>query len=380
MQICQISKETNLLSGNKNCEPYQRQLSYLNAIKRKSGEGSVMTIIVLSSEFKGIKFEDNGLKIFSISSSFWGRFFQIYKTLYSINRRSPINVLTSQVPIDEGWIVLLFGKIFKIPVIAQIHFDIFDNNAITQTLGEGLRGRLRFKIFQKTIKYHDKIRVVGNRITKNLIDSCSCNLNQITLIPVMVPLLNQTSNFRRVIKANVIFKVLFVGRLVEQKNLFFLLEIASEIINKDKSVIFEIVGNGPLKNKLIAECKRQNLENNVIFYGEIPNAHLPNYYSNADVFILTSFYEGFGRVIVEAGAYKLPVLSTRITGPEDIIEPGFNGYLFELNDKKGFVEKILYLKNYPDERLRMGTNNYNLVHDRYNPDILRDKWIELLIN
>jgi glycosyltransferase involved in cell wall biosynthesis len=106
---------------------------------------------------------------------------------------------------------------------------------------------------------------------------------------------------------------------------------------------------------------------------------LPKFYLNAHLFILTSYYEGFGRVIIEAGAYKLPVLSTNITGPEDIIQDRYNGYLFEINNWKGFVEKILLFKNNSEKRIVMGLNNYNLVIEKYNPDLLKEKWIDLLL-
>lgn len=377
--VCQISKETNLLSGNKESEPYLRQCDYLQTLREKAGQDAEITIIVLSRDNKQISIHDNGLNIIAVPASFKFRYIGIFSTLSKINKSLPIQVLTTQAPFDEAWTTLLFGKMYNIPVIAQIHFDIFDKNAIAQILGEGIRGKIRFAIFKKTIKYHTKIRVVGNRITKNLIDKCSCTLDQIVLLPVMVPLLNQKIEFTKTNDFNTPFRVLFVGRLVSQKNLFFLLQIAAETVAKDSSVLFDIIGSGTLRHELEEECKKLGIQSNVIFHGEIANSELPKFYQNASLFILTSYYEGFGRVIVEAGAYKLPVLSTKITGPEDIIEDNYNGYLLSLDDKNGFVEKILYLKNNPEEREKMGMNNYTLVHERYSQKTLKEKWIDLLL-
>jgi glycosyltransferase involved in cell wall biosynthesis len=377
--ICQISKEATLLNGNQKSEPYLRQSGYLSTFKRKVGKEAVMTIVVLTKDIKTKVINDGDLHIIAIPESFWVRFVGVFFVLYRIHKSSPISVLTSQAPIDEGWISLLFGKIFRIPVIAQIHFDIFDKNAIIQILGKGLRGKIRFAIFKRTIKYHTKIRVVGSRIIKNLLEKCSCTIQQIVLLPVMVPLLNKEIDFTKPNDPQKNFRVLFVGRLVSSKNLFFLLKIAAETIKIDSSIMFDIVGNGTLRQELEEECKRLKIQNNVFFYGEIANSDLPKFYLNAHLFILTSYYEGFGRVIIEAGAYKLPVLSTKITGPEDIIQDRYNGYLFELNDWKGFVEKIILFKNNPEERIVMGGNNYNLVNERYSPDFLKEKWIDLLL-
>jgi glycosyltransferase involved in cell wall biosynthesis len=377
--IFQISKDTSLLNGNKKNESYQRQLDYLNNLKEKAGQDAKMTIIVLARNSKKSSNSDNGLNIVAISASFWVRFFGIFFTIYKINKSTPITVLTTQAPIDEGWTTLLFGKIFRIPVIAQIHFDIFDKMAMSQILGEGIKGKIRYTIFKNTIKYHTKIRVVGNSIVKNLVDKCSCTPEQIILLPVMVPLLNNIIEFAKNNNSNKPFRVIYVGRLVEQKNLLFLLKIASETIKIDCSILFDIVGNGPLRLELEEKCLNLGIQNNVIFHGEIANNDLPKFYQNADLFLLTSYYEGFGRVIIEAGAYKLPVLSTNVTGPEDIIEDNYNGYLLELDDKKGFVEKIIYLKNKPAKRINMGSNNYKLVHEKYNVNRLKDEWINLLV-
>jgi glycosyltransferase involved in cell wall biosynthesis/SAM-dependent methyltransferase len=378
--ICQISKECTLLNENKMSEPYLRQCDYLSTLKEKVGQDAIMTIVILTNNIKPKVIIDGDLHIVAIPASFWVRFIGVFFTLRKIHKTSPINVLTSQVPIDEGWVTLLFGKIFRIPVIAQVHFDIFDKEAIKQILGEGLRGKIRFFLFKKTVKFHHKIRVVGSRITKNLLEQCSCKPDQIQLLPVMVPLLNKPTKFIGINKTDSSFRILYVGRLVAQKNLFFLLKIAAHSIKKDKSLLFDIVGSGPLKKDLEVECNRLEIQNNVIFHGEIPNADLPNFYQNADIFILTSHYEGFGRVVVEAGAYRLPVLSTRITGPEDIIEDRYNGYLLEINDRKGFVEKIFFLKNNPEERIAMGLNNYNRINERYSPIVLKEKWVDLLLN
>jgi glycosyltransferase involved in cell wall biosynthesis len=377
MHICQISKDVNIFV--RDSEPFNRQLEYMTILKKKTNEHAKMTIIVLNKYPKERIELDNGLSIVRVSSSFLSRFLGLFFVLLRIQRNESIDALTSQSPIDEGWITLLFGKIFKIPVIAQIHFDIFNKYAIKQTLGEGIRGTIRFYLFKKTIKYFSKIRVVGKRITKQLLEQCDCTIDQIVLLPVMVPLLYNSKHTLPKNQDDTKFNVLYVGRLVAQKNLNFLLGIAAEVIKQDSKFFFDIVGDGPLREDLQLKCINMELQNNVIFHGEIPNSELPKFYQNSDLFILTSYYEGFGRVLIEAGAYNLPVLSTRITGPEDIIENGYNGYLLELEDKKGFVEKIFYLKNNPEERISLGLNNFNLVNERYNPNTLTEKWIELLI-
>ena len=60
----------------------------------------------------------------------------------------------------------------------------------------------------------------------------------------------------------------------------------------------------------------------------------------ADCFVLSSFYETFGVVLIEAMSCGIPVLSTRSGGPETIIKSNDYGYLCELNELPEFMEKI----------------------------------------
>lgn len=97
------------------------------------------------------------------------------------------------------------------------------------------------------------------------------------------------------------FVILFVGRLIEEKGLFELLDSAK---NWNKSIYLKIIGSGPLESIV-----REKLSNNVEFIGAISQDRLPLYYGGSDILIVPSTSEeGFGRVILESLACGTPVI------------------------------------------------------------------------
>lgn len=121
--------------------------------------------------------------------------------------------------------------------------------------------------------------------------------------------------------------VVAVGRLTAQKGFDLLIEAWSEISTKArKGWILRICGEGPDRLKLLAMIEALNLQDQVILVGHVPNMQLEYY--KAQLFVLSSRFEGFGLVILEALTCGLPVVSFSCpTGPSEIIEDGVDGIL-----------------------------------------------------
>jgi glycosyltransferase involved in cell wall biosynthesis len=95
------------------------------------------------------------------------------------------------------------------------------------------------------------------------------------------------------------------------------------------------------------------------------------WYSTADIFILTSDWEGFGNVIVEAMAYGLPIISTNcLYGPAEILENGDYGDLVECNDADGIVLAVLRNAN----RNKPITKNLNRAQD-FSADKIAEEYL-----
>lgn len=123
-------------------------------------------------------------------------------------------------------------------------------------------------------------------------------------------------------------RVLFVGRLVPQKGVTFLLKALASLRDKGTTIPCDIVGDGPLKTQLEQESVELGLVQ-VSFLGWLSKDQLKARYQAATVFVLPSYEEGMPNVVLEAMACGLPVISTRVAGTEELVEYGKSGFLIE---------------------------------------------------
>jgi len=112
-----------------------------------------------------------------------------------------------------------------------------------------------------------------------------------------------------------IFMVLFVGRLIEEKGIDIVLEVAKNM----EKIEFYIIGDGPLREKVL---KSSSEIKNLHYVGPVDNFSLPSWYSASNVLVVPSTSEeGFGRVIIEAFACGIPVIGSNLGGIPEAIQP-----------------------------------------------------------
>ena len=92
----------------------------------------------------------------------------------------------------------------------------------------------------------------------------------------------------------------------------------------------------------------------MVFCGEVPHADLHVYYERAMMFCLASRIEPFGLVLLEAGAFRLPVIATAVGGILEILDHGKTGCLVPVEDPIKLAQEILRLVSAADERARLG--------------------------
>jgi len=162
--------------------------------------------------------------------------------------------------------------------------------------------------------------------------------------------------------------ILFVGRLVYYKGLEYLISAM-----KDVEANLLIVGEGPLKQKLLAQIKGLGLENKVSILDKVGHAELPYYYQACDVFVLPSIAnsEAFGLVQVEAMACGKPVISTDLpTGVSYVNQDKVTGLTVPTKDSSSLAEAINDLLNDSEKRQKYGANGYQRAFSLYNKDQL----------
>jgi glycosyltransferase involved in cell wall biosynthesis len=151
--------------------------------------------------------------------------------------------------------------------------------------------------------------------------------------------------------------ILTVGRLHRQKNFLFLISVFKALYQDNRSARLIIVGEGKEKERLLIQIRLEGLQEVVKL---IPfQSNIYPYYENADVFALTSEWEGFGNVLVEALSVGLPVVSTNCPGgPKTILENGKYGTLVDVGDKQAYISALIKALDSPTKSQR--TINYAL--------------------
>ncbi len=153
------------------------------------------------------------------------------------------------------------------------------------------------------------------------------------------------------------------GRLTTQKGQDKLIKIAKKL--KDKQIDFTlfIAGTGELQSELEKLIDEYNLQKDVILLGFVKDMEL--FMNSIDIFVLTSKWEGFGFVLVEAMIKSKPIVAFNITSNPEIVKANKSGFLVDYPDLDLFAEKTCQLIKDNVLRNKMGEAGLKTVHERF---------------
>jgi glycosyltransferase involved in cell wall biosynthesis len=153
------------------------------------------------------------------------------------------------------------------------------------------------------------------------------------------------------------------GRLSEEKGQIYLIHLA-EILKK-RGIKFRILiaGSGKLKTWLKKQAKQRGVQDEVVFLGFIQNVE--QFYSEIDIFLLTSLWEGFGYVMVEAMAEKKPVIAFDIRSSAEVVDDGNSGFLVSPGDVQAMADKVIELSKNTKLREEFGLQGYRRVENLF---------------
>ncbi len=162
------------------------------------------------------------------------------------------------------------------------------------------------------------------------------------------------------------------GRLVEEKGHDNLLKIAQKMNEQNIDFTLFIAGAGPLQSKLQLMIEKFHLAKKVYLVGFISN--IDQFMNSIDVFLLTSNYEGFGYVLVEAMSHSKPVVSFNVGGPAEIVADQQSGFLVDYLDLDMFSARTVQLIQDKKLRHQMGQAGLAVVYKKF---ALQDRINEL---
>jgi GalNAc-alpha-(1->4)-GalNAc-alpha-(1->3)-diNAcBac-PP-undecaprenol alpha-1,4-N-acetyl-D-galactosaminyltransferase len=167
-----------------------------------------------------------------------------------------------------------------------------------------------------------------------------------------------------------------IGRLHPQKGFDLLLKAFHKIQAKYPDWQITILGEGPMRSELEQLRSQLKLTDRVHLPGLVTN--VPEYLSQADVFVMPSRFEGFPMALCEAMACGLPVLAADcLSGPRDIIEEGVNGVLVRTEDIDALARGLDALMSDPAKRQQLAKNAPKIL-DRFGVDRVMGIWQEAI--
>lgn len=150
-----------------------------------------------------------------------------------------------------------------------------------------------------------------------------------------------------------------VCRLEPQKAIDDFLKAAKIVKEYIPQVSFVIVGDGPLKKELERLSITLGITDNVVFTGWQEN--VAGYIAGMDIFCLTSRWEGFGIILLEAMSMKMPIVATRVGGVPEIVEEGKGGILVSPGRPEELAKGLCLLLSDATMRKHMGYYNAEKV-------------------
>lgn len=169
--------------------------------------------------------------------------------------------------------------------------------------------------------------------------------------------------------------ILAVGRLSSEKNFTELVEIWAMIAKDYPDWKLQIVGDGYTKSDILALAKKYDL--GMQFELHPFSNQIQAYYKSASIYAMTSTFEGFGLVLVEAESLGLPVVAYDCPcGPSDIIREGEDGFLVPMHNRSCYAERLKRLIEDSSLRKRMGAQAV-VNAERFSLDTVMTQWVDL---
>jgi colanic acid/amylovoran biosynthesis glycosyltransferase len=257
------------------------------------------------------------------------------------------------------------------PILTTFHG--YDANQLPRVDGPNLYRRLFGK---------GELFTVGSEFMKRRLVKLGAPENRLVTLPMGVDL----SRFRFVgsrKNPNEEIRLLTVARLIEGKGVEYAIRAIALLKEKYSRLRYQIVGDGPLREKLVELTNTLHINGHVIFLGALPQESITEVYRDAQIFVLPSvqaesgWEEGQGVVLAEAQATGLPIIATRTGGIPESIRDGVSGVLVAPRDPAALAAAIEQLASQPDKWSEMGSAGRAYVEENFDIEWLNDRLVSL---
>lgn len=170
--------------------------------------------------------------------------------------------------------------------------------------------------------------------------------------------------------------IVSIGRLSHEKGYLDLIDVF-KLVADNCDAKLNIIGDGVEKYKIIDKIKKYHLEDKVILHGFRDAEYIEKILLDSSIYVMTSFTESFGLVVLEASSYGIPCIAfDSAHGVRELIKDNWDGYLVEDRDKAKMAKRIINLINDQNRRLIMGDNAYKKSNN-YLASNVKNEWVKI---
>ena len=173
-------------------------------------------------------------------------------------------------------------------------------------------------------------------------------------------------------------RVLSAGRFSPEKGFLDLIDVFEIVSKKNPGWCLTIAGDGQEREKIENKIKEKKLQDKIQLLGFQKEKELNELMLQSSIYVMTSFHESFGLVLIEAESYGLPILAfDSAEGPKEIIQNGKNGFLIENRNKEEMADKINELMINEELRQTIGEKARE-ESQQYKVEQVEKMWYELI--
>lgn len=312
---------------------------------------------IISFSARGVKARVYDGKLFLWPTNSFIPFFRVFDAIRiarSILRERKISLIDAQDPFEAGLVAWIVARMYAIPFRLQVHTDILSPWYRRASWKE----RIRYFCGLFLIPRARCLRVVSERIRRSFVHRFNIPKERISVLPIftdLAPYLNILS--KPLVKNGERAQMSFVavGRFFDkEKNYSMLIDCMRDLSRALPSARLTLVGDGPDRERYERMIYAFGLRDYVILEGW--RTDLPAYLSNFDCLVLPSWYEGWGRVVLEAMASGLAVVMTDVGLAGEIVQDGENGKIIPVGNKKALFDSLVAVSRDSDFRKRLQEN------------------------
>jgi glycosyltransferase involved in cell wall biosynthesis len=331
----------------------ERQLIFMLRALQLEGVKTTLLCLTMGEAFEK-EVKKLGVDIVWVGSS-RNRLLRLWQMIKAI-RKHPVDIIQSS-HFYTNIYAAVAGRILRIRNIGAIR-----NNLSSEIAADRIFGRWQVDLPEHLIANSEL--AISRAFARGL------KPRKIDLLKNIVELPHATEN--QFVGVGIV-KIIFVGRLVQQKRPEMFIKLARQL-RRDlpkTDLTFQIIGDGPLRRDLEKLRENYGLSGDEIqFLGE--QSEMASVYLCSDILVLTSEFEGTPNVLLEAMSFGIPVVATRVGGVPEILTEK-SGILVDPADFAGLVEATTKLILNPELRRTLGISGRDYVARNHSLEYLRKR-------